>query len=479
VALSALLADPLPAKSRSTCRTVPPRHLVRSIFRLAWPVFIAQIAIMASGVLDTVMVGRYGAVDLAAIGIGSSIYFTVFIGLVGIVQALSPIAAQLHGANRDGEIGEEVRQTVWIAFGLTFIGAALLSMPGPFLDFSGAPQPVQARVREYLAWIALSLPPTLLFRVFYSLTTAVSRPRAVMMLNLVYFAIKAPLTYCLIYGAFGMPEMGGPGAGLATAIASWCIFVAAWLLCLRDPFYRPFQVFARWSWPNWPIIWTHLRLGVPMGLTFFVEVTSFTFMALFLARLGAATSAAHQIAANVSAVLYMVGLAIGNATGVLIAQAIGRGNWREARSTGLAGMGMCISIGIIAAIVLWYEAGAIVGLYTRDPAVARIATALLAFVAFYQIVDALQVVIVNALRGYRVAFVPMVVYTGSLWGLGLGGGYLIGLTDSPWAAALGLPVPMGAPGFWLSAAVSVAVAALILFVYFLRVSEPRDAEGIS
>ncbi len=454
---------------------MPSTYLARSIFRLAWPVFIAQIAIMASAVLDTAMVGRYGAVDLAAIGIGSSIYFTVFIALVGIVQALSPIAAQLHGAGKDAQIGEEVRQTVWIALGLTVIGAGVLGMPGPFLDFSGAPDPVQVRVREYLAWIALSLPPTLLFRVFYSLTTAVSRPRAVMMLNLVYFAIKAPLTWCFIYGAFGIPEMGGPGAGLATAIASWCICAAACLACLRDPFYRPFQVFARWSWPDWTIIRTHLRLGVPMGLTFFVEVTSFTFMALFLARLGAATSAAHQIAANVSAVLYMVGLAIGNATGVLTAQAIGRGNWQDARRTGLAGMGMCLSVGIAAAGVLSYEAAGIAGLYTRDPAVSRIATGLLAFVAFYQLMDALQAVIVNALRGYRVAFVPMLVYTISLWGLGLGGGYLIGLTDWPAAAALGLPVPMGAAGFWLSAFVSVAVAALILFGYFLRVSGRASA----
>ena len=449
---------------------MPTHRYTHSIFRLAWPVFVAQIAIMASGVLDTVMVGRYGAVDLAAIGIGSSIYFTVFIGLVGIVQALSPIAAQLHGAGKDAQIGEEVRQTAWIALGLTFIGVALMSLPGPFLDFSGAPEPVQARVRAYLAWIAVSLPPTLFFRVFYSLTTAVSRPRAVMMLNIVYFAIKAPLTYCFIYGAFGMPEMGGPGAGLATAVASWCVLAAACLLFLRDPFYRPFHVFARWSWPDWPIIRAHLKLGVPMGLTFFVEVTSFTFMALFVARLGAATSAAHQIAANVSAVLYMVGMAIGNATGVLSAQAIGRGNWRDARRTGLTGMGMCICICIVAAVVLSWEAAGIAGLYTRDPAVARIAAGLLAFVAFYQLVDALQVVIVNALRGYRVAFVPMLVYTGSLWGVGLGGGYLIGLTDSPLAARAGLPVPMGAAGFWLSAAVSVAVAALILFIYFLRVS---------
>jgi multidrug resistance protein, MATE family len=234
-------------------------------------------------------------------------------------------------------------------------------------------------------------------------------------------------------------------------------------------------VFARWSWPDPRILWSHLKLGVPMGLTFFVEVTSFTFMALFLARLGAATSAAHQIAANVSAVAYMFGLAIGNATGVLVAQAVGAARRDEARHTGLTGMGLMLAVSAAIGLALLAGGAGIAALYTHDDAVRAIATRLLAFVAFYQLVDGVQVVTVNALRGYRIAFTPMVVYTVALWGIGLGGGYLIGLTHFAPASALGLTTPMGAAGFWLAGVASLAVAAAILFAYFLRASAVRPS----
>jgi MATE family multidrug resistance protein len=297
-----------------------------------------------------------------------------------------------------------------------------------------------------------------------------------MMINLIYLAIKAPLNAVLIYGMLGAPELGGPGCAVATAIASWLIVAIAWVYCARHPFYRPFRIFARWSWPDPRAIWNHLKLGVPMGLSFFVEVTSFTFMALFLARLGAATSAGHQIASNVSAVLYMFGLAVGNATGVLTAQAIGAGAPRDARHTGLTGVGIMFAISACAALVIFLQAREIVLLYTHDAAVQAIAIRLLAFVAFYQLFDTAQVVIVNALRGYKIAFIPMLVYTVALWGIGLGGGYLLGLTEFRAADALGAATPMGAAGFWLAGVLSLIVATGILFAYFLHVSRKHQSQ---
>jgi MATE family, multidrug efflux pump len=451
----------------------PVPRTAAAVGRLAWPILVAQLAIMATGVVDTVMSGHYSALDLAAVGIGASIYYSVFIGLLGVVQSLSPIAAQLYGAGRRAHIGEETRQTIWLAAGLALLGVMLLGFPEPFLRLAGAPAEVEVRVRAYLLGIAWALPGMLAFRVFFALTTAVSRPRAAMAINLLYFCAKVPLNYVFMYGKLGAPELGGPGCAVATAVVSWLAAAVGWSYCARHPYYRPFQVFARWSWPDPRILWSHLKLGVPMGLSFFVEVTSFTFIAIFVARLGAATSAAHQIAANVSAVVYMFGLAIGNATGVLVAQAVGGGRRHDARRTGLTGMGMMLAVSVCAAGVLLPGGGWIAALYTRDAEVRAIATHLLAFVAFYLLLDGVQVVIVNALRGYKIAFMPTVVYTVALWGVGLGGGYLLGLTRFEPARALGLAVPMGAGGFWLAAVISLVVAAAILFAYFLRASAVR------
>jgi MATE family multidrug resistance protein len=441
-----------------------------SIVRLAWPVLVAQLAVIASGVLDTVMAGRYSAVDLAAVGIGASVYFSVFIGLMGVVLALSPIAGQLFGGKQYERIGEETRQTAWLALALSAIGVLMLAFPEPFLRLSGAPAEVEVRTRAYLQGIAWALPAMLLFRVFFALTTAVSRPRAVMAINLIYFAAKIPLNALFIYGALGAPELGGPGCAIATAIASWIVFALAWTYCARHPFYAPFRIFARWSWPDPAILWNHLKLGVPLGLALFIEVTSFTFMAIFLARLGAATSAGHQIASNITAVFYMFGLAVGNATGVLIAQALGARDFRLARHTGFTGMRIMLAVSTCAGVLISVSASRIVGFYSHDAAVQALATRLLVYVALFQIFDTAQVVIVNALRGYKITVIPMLVYTVALWGIGLGGGYALGLGDVPIASALGLETPMGAAGFWLAGVASLVVASLILLAYFARVS---------
>ena len=447
----------------------------RAIVRLAWPVLVAQLAVIASGVLDTVMAGRYSAVDLAAVGIGASVYFSVFIGLMGVVQALSPIAAQLYGGKRYERIGEETRQTAWLALGLAVLGVLLLAFPEPLLQALGAPPEVEARTRAYLQGIAWALPAMLLFRVFFALTTAVSRPRAVMAINLVYFATKIPLNAVFIYGILGAPELGGPGCAVATAIASWVMFALAWIYCAKHPFYAPFRVFGRWSWPDPAILWNHLKLGVPMGFSLFVEVTSFTFMALFLARLGAATSAGHQIASNVQGVIYMFGLAVGNATGVLTAQAIGADEARQASHTGLTGIGIMAAISACAAVVISLAAPHIALAYSHDAEVRNIATKLIAFVAIFQIFDTAQVVIVNALRGYKITFIPMLVYTVALRGIGLGGGYALGLERIEAVNTLGIATPMGAAGFWLAGVASLVVASTVLFAYFMRVSRAREA----
>jgi len=441
-----------------------------SIVRLAWPVLVAQLAVIASGVLDTVMSGRYSAVDLAAVGIGASIYFSVFIGLMGVVMALSPIAGQLFGGKHYEKIGEETRQTAWLALALSVAGVLMLAFPEPFLRLSGAPAEVEARTRAYLQGIAWALPAMLLFRVFFALTTAVSRPRAVMAINLIYFAAKIPLNALFIYGSLGAPELGGPGCAVATAISSWIVFALAWIYCARHPFYAPFRIFSRWSWPDPAILWNHLKLGVPLGLALFIEVTSFTFMAIFLARLGATTSAGHQIASNVTAVFYMFGLAVGNATGVLIAQAVGARDFALARHTGFMGMRIMLAVSTCSGVLITLAASRIVGFYSHDAEVQALATRLLVYVALFQVFDTAQVVIVNALRGYKITVAPMLVYTVALWGIGLGGGYALGLSGVSIANALGLAAPMGAAGFWLAGVASLVVASLILLAYFARVS---------
>ena len=452
-----------------------PRGLYRELVRLGWPVLIAQLAVMANNVIDTIMAGRYGTLALAAVGIGSSIYFSVFVALMGVLLALTPIVAHMYGAGRHADIGEELRQSAWLAAALALVCLLLFAYPEPFLAVARLEPAVEAKVRAYLHALAWSVPASLLFRIFYSFSTAISRPRTVMALTLVGLTLKVPLNWVFMYGNLGAPELGSTGCAVATALVSWVVCALAWAWCWFDPGYRPYRVFARWSWPNARALGHIVSLGLPIGLTFLIDVTGFTFMALFIARLGALYSAAHQIAANLAALTFMLPLALGNAASVVVGQSLGAHQYARARAAGIAGIALGLACAAAVGACLYLFAEGIAGLYSGDAELRRVAAGLLAFVAVYHLFDAVQAVVVNVLRGYKRAVVPMLIYAVALWGVGLGGGYAIGLTraDLAW---LGLSTPMGAPGFWLAAIASLALAASLVTAYFLRVSRVVAAD---
>jgi MATE family multidrug resistance protein len=455
-----------------TSPTHTPRHLLRDLVKLGWPVFVAQLAVVANGLIDTLMAGRHGTDDLAAVGIGNAIFFSVFGPLMGMQIAITPIAARLYGAGRYQDIGEKVRQGMYFSLALAVIAFVLFRFPKPFLDLTQAAPEVQSRIRDYLGYIAWGIPSALLFRLFYSYSTAVSRPRMVMAFNLAGVAFKVPLNWIFLDGHLGAPAMGAGGCALASTIISWGVCLAAWGWVAWDAEYRRYAVFARWSRPDVRALWEIVSLGVPIGVTFFVDVTAFTFMSIFIARLGAATSAAQQIAANLAALLFMLPLALGNAASVLVGQALGAHDYPRARATGVAGLGLGFGVAICMAVLLITCAPYIAALYSIDATVRETAATLIRLVAGYHLFDAVQAVVVNVLRGYKRAVVPMVIYAVGLWALGLAGGYALALTPAD-LNLLGISTPMGAPGFWTGAIIGMCTASLTVAGYFLYVSAPK------
>ena len=443
---------------------------VRRITALAWPVLIGQLAVIAFGVLDTAMAGRASAADLAAIGLGGSIYVTVYISLMGVLQALSPIAGQLYGAQRHSEIGEEVRQAVWLGLVLAAIGMLILWFPAPLLQLADATPELAEKATAYLRYEALALPAALGFRIYSALNNALSRPVMVTVLQLAGLAIKFPLNALFLYGGMGVPAMGGPGCALASMIISWLWFVAAAAILMRNPAYKPLAIFSHYSPPNRARLWALVRLGVPMGFTYLIEITSFTLMAIFIARLGTVVLAGHQIAANLGAVAYMVPLSLSIATSTLAAQSIGARDRVAARRISLNGIKLAVMCAIIVCAAVLFLRRELVSLYTHDATVLAIAVPLLPFIAFYQMFDALQVMTAFILRAYKIALIPTVIYALSLWGLGLGGGYVLGFgLVGDTAIAL-----RGAAGFWAANGLSLMVAGALLVSYFNRVSRTAD-----
>jgi MATE family multidrug resistance protein len=441
---------------------------LHQLVRLAWPVLIAQVAVVLNGVIDTIMAGRLSALDLAAVGIGASIYITVFVSCMGVLLALTPTVAHLFGAGRSADIGEEVRQSAWLALALSVAGMLVLLHPDSFLAFSRLTPEVEVKVRAYLQAVSWGMVPSLAFRIFYGFMSGIGRPRSVMTFNLIGLIAKVPLNLLFMFEL----DMGAAGCAASTAAISWGTALLAWGWCCRQSDCAEFGIFARLTWPRLADIGALLRLGAPIGATFLVDVTAFTFMALFVARLGPTTSAAHQIAANLAVLTFMIPLSVGNAALVLAGHALGAQDPAAARRAGLLGLAVGLLVSLAIGLMLWFGAALLVAVYTADAAVRAIATTLVGVVAFYHIADSVQAVAVNVLRGYKKTTVPMVTYAVSLWGVGLGGGYVLGLTDLAGPAR-------GAAGFWLAAACSLVLAGTVVLLYFLRVSRlvPEAGSG--
>ena len=460
-------------------RTAAGRY--RALLNLAWPVFIGQMAVMAYGVIDTIMAGQLSATEVAAIGLGASVYITIYVATMGVLLALIPVVAQNFGAGRLERIGVDFVQGLWLALFLAIPGCLALTQAGFWLELSAPPPEVAERTRFYLWAVAAGLPAALLFRVFYALNNALARPKMVMLINLAGLLFKIPLNLLFMYGFDpgaglpAIPALGGAGCGLATSLIAWGTLAAAIGWTRRDPWYRQFQLFAHLR-PDGRVLRELLRLGIPIGAGYLVEITSFTAMAVLVARFGATVGASHAIASNLTGVLYMAALGLSVATGVLTAQALGAAEPRTARRIVGAGALLVIVVAFVLALGLWLGAPAIARVYSADADVIRAVIPLLGLVAIFHFLDAAQTLLINVLRAHKIALLPTVVYVVSLWGIGLGGGWWLTFNPDPPAFLARFQGEVGgALGFWVAGAVSLVVATAGLALILIRTWRDQPA----
>lgn len=437
----------------------------RGLVAHALPILIAQLSSIGMMVVDTAVLGHVGAVDLAAVAIGGGIHVSVVFALVGILQAVAPVTAHLHGARRDTEVAGVLQQGFWLALLLSLPGMLFLNHPDALLGLSPMDAAVESRVREYLHLLAWGVPAALCYRTFYAFCNALGRPRVLMLIGLCSLGIHACLAWGLALQGWTGEALGVVGCALSNVVIGWTACVVGGLYLALGPLGKRYRPFSGWRRPQWATWRELLRLGLPMGLSNLVEITSFTLISLFVASLGATVVAGHRIVANLAALCYMLPLSLAIATLSAVGQAVGARDWRRAHAAIAAGLVLAASLSTAVGVGLWLTAGPMVAVYTDDPAVRGVAAGLIAYIAVYQFFDALQTIAGHALRAYRVAFLPMVVQTLCFWGVGLGGGW--------WLCYRALP-PFGVGGFWLAAVVSLVLAAALLGPLLWKVARAKE-----
>ncbi len=438
-------------------------HELATIARHAGTVLAGQLAIMAFGVTDTIVAGRYSADALAALSVASALFVSVYVSLMGVLQALLPIWAEQHGRGETAAIGASFRQSLYLALGFTLLGMVILVFPDPILNWTEVPESMQGDVRTYLIIVGWALPSAMFFRLYTTLNQALGRPQLVTWLQVGALVLKVPLSIWFTFGGWGLEPQGAAGCAWATLLVDYAIAIVAIVLMRYQKLYAPLQLWQRMEAPDFRRLAAFLRLGVPAGLSILVEVTSFTLVALFVARQGALSAASHQIAANLAAVCYMVPLSLGIAISARVSWWRGTGNEAQAQKLAWMGLKIAAASGLVLSGTLLLAREALPQIYTADPGVVALTSALLLWVALYHASDSIQCVCIFLLRCWRVTVAPLIVYCSLLWGGGLAGGYWLAYKNEATSALWSTnPTP-----FWIGSGVSLALVAII-FIYFMR-----------
>ena len=436
---------------------------VRQLVRLAAPLVFTQLAQMGMGVVDTVMAGRLGAVNLAGVALGGVVFWPLLLLVAGVVMSLTPTVSQLHGSGRSHEAGEAVRQVLWIALVAGALLVLVLRNIAPLYYFVGVdPQAIPITL-GYLSAISWGVLPVLGYFALRYLCEGLSWTTPAMVISGVGLLLKIPLNYWFIYGGWGLPAMGGAGCGWASAVVMGFQFVA---ICLVVKYSRVAVagVFVKFSWPQIAAIMRYIKLGLPIGMSTFVEFGIFSLVTLLIGRLGAETVAAHQIVNNISGLVFMVPLGLGMATSIRVGFNVGANDLVAARRSGWVAIGASFGFALVAVAALLTVGPWVVSLYSSEPQVVAVATSLLIIVALYQIFDDVQVIAMGALRGYKDTATPFFIAFACYW-----------LVSFPVALVLGYgyfeSLNMGVAGYWVGLASGLVCAALVLVSRFNRVSK--------
>jgi multidrug resistance protein, MATE family len=417
-------------------------------------IVVGQLATMAYGVTDAVVAGRYSDEALATLAVASSIFISIYVSLMSVMQALMPIYSELHGAKKPRELGSAFRQSLYLGLALMLLGMAVMVQSDFFLSAFGVPEKLRPDAVHYLSILGWALIPTLAFRMFSSLNQSLGAPRIVMLLQIASLFVKIPLTVWFVFGGAGLPEMGVVGCAWASFAVNCMMFVAALIALRKLDMYKPLHLFSHWEKPDWLRLKSYVSLGVPAGLASMVEVTSYALMGLLVARLGILATASHQIAASMAAVLFMMPLSLSIASSSRVSYWMGAGDAMQAQRLARAAVWLTVGVALLVSSVMAMLAVPIARLYSSSPEVARLGATLLLLVALYHVADAWQTIGCFLLRCWRITVMPMMVYSVALWGLGLGGGFALAYRGFAGIAAWQQPA-----AFWLMGFVALCIAA--------------------
>ena len=449
-----------------------PTSTIREKFRqflvILIPILITQITLSAITFFDTNMSGKSSSIDLAGVAIGSSLWVPIQVGLSGILMGLTPIVSQLIGNHQSNKVSYQVIQALWLSI---FLGILVLLIGGSLISPVLHAMNLESGVRDiafrFLIGISIGIIPLFGYTVLRSLIDALGETRISMTITLIALPINVSLNYLLIFGKWGFPRLGGAGAGIASGITYWCIFIIAiWLVHRKQSFASLgiFHKFHRISLKAWREL---LKIGVPIGFSIFFETAVFAAVTLLMSQFNTATIAAHQAALNFATTLYMIPLSICMSLTILVGFEKGAGRTKDAKQYAFLGIGSAVVLSLVTAVILIFASKQVAFLYSDESHIIELIQHFLIYAIFFQISDAIATPTQGVLRGYKDVTPAFIIAFISYWVIGLPVGYILANYAS-----------LGADGYWLGLITGLAIGATLLLRRLIYIQR-RDTVTVS
>ena len=438
------------------------------LLRLSAPMIATQFFIMGMGFVDTAMSGQYSSLDLAGVAIGGVILWPLFMLFAGVLTALTPMVSQHVGGGRRLAVGALIQQGIWVAmiFGVLLFLLVRISEPLLIL-FDVAPEAVSIAM-AYLKAASWGCPAVMLYVTLRYACEGLGQTLLPMLIAGTTLPINAGLNYVLIYGLFGAPELGGEGCGWATAITMW-FELGVMLLVIRRPWLRNTGLFERVLKPKLEPIKSILQVGLPIGMTMFLEMTVFSLVSLLVGSIGIAAIGANTIGGNLNWFVFVIPMALGSAASIRVGYHVGAKDYALAAKVARLSVLISATYAFLASLVLVLGREVLPRIYTSDPAVLALTAEVLLIVAAYQFFDCTQATMIGALRGYKDTQYPMIISIIGYWLIALPVGTILGWGLLGWN--------LGVLGFWIGLGCGVGFVALFAIVRLYRTS--RDVDRIA
>jgi MATE family multidrug resistance protein len=440
------------------------RAEVADTVKLAWPMALTQLGQIAMMTTDLALIGRLGDAAVAAVGLAHLILFCGFVLGMGIVSAVAALAAQAYGARRPRMVRRSLRMGLWAAV-ILGVPINIVQLYGePILLAAGQTPEASELAARYLVGLAWSMVPAWCFIALRNFMGAVNRPEPALWITLVAIPANALLAYALIHGQFGLPRLNILGAGIATTLVNIGMCVAGVWVCYACRPFKKYRILGRFWRADWRVLRELFFIGLPITGTMTLEWGLFSSAALLMGWIGTTALAAHQIALQIAAILFMVPFGISMAATVRVGHAVGRRDPVGTRRAGFVAIALGVTFMIVMTVIivacrkvipLVFVSGDDAG----SAATVTLAALLLLIGATWFITDALQGIAAGALRGLNDTQVPMIYAAVSFWLIGFTSGYVLAF----WAG-------LGAVGVWIGFSLSLATFAALLIWRFDRLT---------